>query len=98
MANNYLTKNAKIQIKKILGHDDLSRVSTWADEIKSDPKWDHAWNWHFCTIPDGEDYIKGKYNGDVIEKIREFRGNEIAMIFQVPVSMHHPFGQYFFPY
>ncbi len=72
VANNYLTKNAKMQIKKILGHNDLSRVSTWADEIKSDPKWDHAWNWHFCTIPDGEDYIKGKYNGDVIEKIREF--------------------------
>ena len=72
VANNYLTKNARLQIKKILGHDDLSRVSTWADEIKSDSKWDHAWSWHFCTIPDNEVYIKGAYDGDAIEKIIDF--------------------------
>ena len=74
VANTYLTKNAQMQIKRILGHNDLSRVSTWADEIKSDPDWKHAWNWHFCTIPDGEDYETGKYTGDAVEKIKEFSG------------------------
>ena len=72
VANNYLTKNAQMKIKRILGHNDLSRVSTWADEIKSDPEWKHAWDWHFCTIPDGEDYETGKYAGDAVEKVLEF--------------------------
>ena len=31
VAETYLTGNAKMQIKKILGHTDLSRVSTWSD-------------------------------------------------------------------
>tara|TARA_B100000029_G_scaffold95753_1_gene85809 strand:+ start:2292 stop:3050 length:759 start_codon:yes stop_codon:yes gene_type:complete len=72
VANTYLTKNAKMQVKRILGHEDLSRVSTWADEIKSDPNWDHAWDWHFCTIPDGEEYIPGKHSGKAVEKMNDF--------------------------
>lgn len=72
VAEQYITKNAKIQIKRILGHSDLSRVSTWADEIKSDPNWKHAWDWHFCTIPDGEDYSPGEHKGKAIEKMNDF--------------------------
>ena len=72
VAETYLTKNAKMQIQRILGHHDLSRVSTWADEIKSDPNWKHAWDWHFCTIPDGENYEAGKYTGDAIDKVEQF--------------------------
>ncbi|MBT3945603.1 MAG: S1/P1 Nuclease [Candidatus Marinimicrobia bacterium] len=72
VAEQYITKNAELQIKRILGHSDLSRVSTWADEIKSDPNWKHAWDWHFCTIPDNENYISGKYTGDAIEKMNDF--------------------------
>ena len=49
VAETYLTKNAKMQIQRFLGHHDLSRVSTWADEIKSDPNWKHAWDWHFWS-------------------------------------------------
>ena len=72
VAETYLTENAKMQIKKLMGHHDLSKISTWADEIKSDPDWDHAWDWHYCTIPDGEKYEPGKYRGDAIEKINKF--------------------------
>ena len=72
VAEKYLTKNANMQIKKILGHNDLSRVSTWADEIKSDPNWKHAYDWHWCTIPDGEKYETGKHTGNAIEKVNEF--------------------------
>ena len=72
VAETYLTKNAKVQIKKLIGHNDLSRLSNWADEIKSDSKWDHAWDWHYCTVPDNEDYEKGKHKGLAIEKVNEF--------------------------
>ncbi|MBT3501381.1 MAG: S1/P1 Nuclease [Candidatus Marinimicrobia bacterium] len=72
VAETYLTKNTKNQIKKLMGHHDLSRLSNWADEIKSDPDWKHAWDWHFCTIPDGQEYISGKNTGVAIEKVNEF--------------------------
>ena len=64
IAETYLTKNAKTQIKKLMGHHDLSRMSNWADEIKSDPDWKIANDWHWCTNPDGESYKKDKYSGN----------------------------------
>ena len=72
VAETYLTKNAKTQIKKLMGHHDLSRMSNWADEIKSDPDWQHANDWHWCTVPDGEDYEMGKHKGLAAEKVKEF--------------------------
>ena len=72
VAETYLTKNAKAQIKKLMGHHDLSRMSYWADHIKSDPDWKHANDWHWCTVPDGENYEKGKHKGLAVEKVREF--------------------------
>jgi len=68
----YLTKNAKIQIKKLMGHHDLSRMGNWADEIKSDPEWKIANDWHWCTIPDNEEYEKGKHSGLAVEKVTDF--------------------------
>ena len=72
IASKYLTKNAKLQIRKLIGHQDLSRISNWADEIKSDPNWSHSYDWHYCTIPDGEKHIQGKHKGKAIEKSKEF--------------------------
>ena len=72
VAETYLTKNAKTQIKKLMGHHDLSRMSNWADEIKSDPSWKIANDWHWCTIPDGELYEKDKHSGKAVEKVNDF--------------------------
>ena len=72
VAETYLTKNAKTQIKKLMGHHDLSRMSNWADEIKSDPSWKIANDWHWCTIPDGEVYEKDKHSGKAVEKVNDF--------------------------
>jgi|TARA_Y100000992_G_scaffold42410_1_gene24094 hypothetical protein len=72
IAETYLTKNAKTQIKKLMGHHDLSRMSNWADEIKSDPSWKIANDWHWCTIPDGELYEKDKHSGKAVEKVNDF--------------------------
>ena len=72
VAENYLSEVAKTEIKKLLGHHDISRISNWADEIRSDPTWGHASDWHYCTIPDNEQYKKGKHAGKAVEKINEF--------------------------
>ena len=72
IAETYLTKNAKTQIKKLMGHHDLSRMSNWADEIKSDPSWKIANDRHWCTIPDGELYEKDKHSGKAVEKVNDF--------------------------
>jgi len=72
IASEYLTKNAKLQIRKLIGHEDLSRISNWADEIKSDPNWSHSFDWHYCTVPNGERYITGQHKGLAVEKSKEF--------------------------
>ena len=77
IAEKYLTKNAKIQIKKLIGHHDISRMANWADEIKSDPSWKKANDWHYCTIPDSEKYEFQEKNGKAVEKVNEF--HQIAL-------------------
>jgi len=72
IAEKYLTKNAKTQIKKLIGHHDISRMANWADEIKSDPSWKKANDWHYCTIPDSEKYEFQEKNGKAVEKVNEF--------------------------
>ena len=76
VAEDRLSNKAKREIKRIMGHHDLAYLSFWGDEIRSDPNWRHASTWHYATIPDGENYVKGKHRGDIIEKIKEF--SEIA--------------------
>jgi hypothetical protein len=72
ISEKYLTKNAKVQIKKLIGHHDISRLANWADEIKSDPEWNKANDWHYCTIPDGEEYNPNKDGGKAVQKVNEF--------------------------
>ena len=47
-------------------------MSNWADEIKSDPNWEIANDWHWCTIPDGKLYEKDKHSGKAVEKVNDF--------------------------
>ncbi len=72
IAEDNLTRKARKAVRAILGHTDLAAVSTWADEIKSDPDWDHAYNWHWVTIPYGEVYSPERSNGKAGVKIEEF--------------------------
>lgn len=72
ISEKYLTKNAKLQIKKLIGHHDISRLANWADEVKSDPKWRKADDWHYCTIPDGEVYNPNNNGGKAVQKVNEF--------------------------
>ena len=103
IAEKHLTLNSRIAISSILGHTDLASVSTWADEIKSDSTWDHAYDWHWATIPDNEQYIAGKYSGKAVEKAKYFLESlvlqktnrfekEIALKFLVHIigDLHQP--------
>jgi hypothetical protein len=73
-AERHLTKQASLGVQLLLGQDSLAEVSTWADDIRSDPKWKRASVWHYVTIEDNETYETSKKNpaGDVIERIRKY--------------------------
>lgn len=74
IAQRNLTPKALKAIKDLAGEDNLSRLSTWADEIKSDPKMDHSSPWHYVSIPNGKTYFDQKRNkeGDIIEALYRF--------------------------
>lgn len=72
IAEDNLSRKAKKAIVEILGHSDLAYVSTWADDIKSDDSWDHAYTWHWTTIPEGAEYDADKSDGQAAAKIDEF--------------------------
>lgn len=103
IAEQHLTEDAKRGVSSILGHSSLAMVSTWADEIKSDPDWKYAYDWHWTTIPDGENFETGKRSGKAVEKVQEFLSllksgngtqseNEVALKFLVHLigDLHQP--------
>ncbi|MDZ7717053.1 MAG: S1/P1 nuclease [Balneolaceae bacterium] len=72
IASAYLTDEAKEHVKRILEGESMAIASTWMDEIKSDPAYDHTHDWHWVTIPDGMTYDETEKNpnGDLINTIR----------------------------
>ena len=51
VAENHLTKKAKDKINFLLDGNSLANVSTYADEIKSDKKYNYISKWHYVNIP-----------------------------------------------
>jgi hypothetical protein len=74
IAQRNLDANAKKAVKELLGDEDLSRVSTYADEIRSNRKFDYMGPWHYSNIPNGKTYFDQKRpkEGDVIEALFRF--------------------------
>lgn len=74
IAENHLSPSAKAAVAEILGKETLADVSTWADWIKSDPSWDHAYTWHYVNIGSGETYESSHKNeeGDAVVKLLEY--------------------------
>lgn len=56
IATWHLSKKASRNIEAILGPESLAMVSTWMDEIKSDPSYDYLYSWHYLTVKTGEGY------------------------------------------
>lgn len=74
IAQRHLNKQALKAIKDLAGNEDLSKLSTWPDEIRSDPKMNYTSPWHYVSIPNGKTYFDQKRNkdGDVIEALYRF--------------------------
>jgi len=60
IANDYLKNRTKRKIKKLLDGKSLALVSTYADEIKSDPSMKEYSKWHYINIPEGKRYVEVK--------------------------------------
>ena len=74
IAENHLTDAARKGIAELVGRASLAQISTWADEIKSDPAWRHASPWHYINVPPGQSLEAARRSprGDVVEAIERF--------------------------
>ena len=73
VATNYLTDNAKFKINKILDGETLVNASTFADDIKSDSRYDKYYDWHFLNMELDDEYedITPSERGDVFIAINK---------------------------
>ena len=77
IAHNHLEPETVAEIELLLGGQSMAAVSTWADDVRSQPNWRHSGPWHYVNIPDGQTYRKSKKarDGDVLYAIERFRKN-----------------------
>ncbi|WP_435133283.1 S1/P1 nuclease [Formosa sp. A9] len=71
IADNYLKGSTKRAIKKLLNRQTLAFVSTYADEIKSDKRYDKFYSWHFVNMEANQSYQDSTKNpdGDIVTGI-----------------------------
>lgn len=71
IAEKYLTKKTKKCIDELLKGQSLAFVSTYADEIKSDRKYNKYYSWHYVNMDLDETYDKAEKNpqGDLVTGI-----------------------------
>jgi hypothetical protein len=53
IAQRHLTPAARRQIADLLGGYSLAEVANWADDLRSDPRFDKYKRLHFATVPNG---------------------------------------------
>ncbi len=76
VAEQYLSKKAKKKINELLNGQSLAFVSTYADDIKSDPAYKKYGTWHYVNLEKGDTvYLKERANpkGDLVSAIEECR-------------------------
>lgn len=68
VAEQHLSKKARLAIEKILRGQSLAMAGTWMDDIKSDSLYDNTHDWHWVTIQTGETYENSVKNpkGDLV--------------------------------
>lgn len=74
IAEQYLSKKAKKKIDEILGGQSLALVSTFGDDIKSDPRYREFGPWHYVNLEEGQtEYSEEEANpaGDLVQGIRK---------------------------
>ncbi|TXE15458.1 S1/P1 nuclease [Psychroserpens burtonensis] len=68
IADNYLKSSTKRKIKKLLNYESLALASTFADEIKSDTRYNKFKTWHYLNMPLDGSYESSEKNpeGDLV--------------------------------
>ena len=66
IAERQLTDNVKEIIYDILDGESLSSVSTWADEMRSNPDWRPYDKWHYVNLPSDIEYMEMKHTQENI--------------------------------
>jgi hypothetical protein len=71
IAEKHLTRKAKRTIDKILKGQSLAFVATYADEIKSDKKYNKYYSWHYINMDLDQTYEQAEKNpkGDLVTGI-----------------------------
>ena len=80
IAEQYLTPAAKNSLIEILGNESLAEVSTYADEMRSNPSefWQKQSSpYHYVTIPDGKNYsdVGAPSQGDAFYALNKYSKN-----------------------
>ena len=72
IAQKHLTPKATKQVNTLLGGMSLAFVSTYADEIRSDDRYDHLAPWHYVNIDQNTRYSEAEKNpkGDIVTAIQ----------------------------
>lgn len=77
IAEHYLSYEAQLVVKELLGHEGLAQASTYPDEQRSNP--DKFWQkkagpWHYVTVPKGEEYTHqhAPKAGDAMTALTQF--------------------------
>ncbi len=56
IAQDLLSPQAQQEVERVLEGKSLAEVSTWMDEVRSDPSFNYMGPWHYVTIPTGQKY------------------------------------------
>jgi hypothetical protein len=72
VAQKHLTPKAAEQVNALLGGMSLAFVSTYADEIRSDDRYDHLAPWHYVNMNQSTRYSEADKNpkGDIVTAIQ----------------------------
>lgn len=71
IADQHTTNKTKRKLKKLLNHQSLALVSTFSDEIKSDPRYREFGVWHYVNMSFEDTYETSTKNpeGDIVTGI-----------------------------
>lgn len=77
IADHYLSRAARHQVRRILGVETLAEASNWPDFMRAstDPFWQKtASPWHYVTVPDGKSYadVGAPPEGDALTALKRF--------------------------
>lgn len=71
IAENHLSTKAKAAVRELLGSESLADVSTWADEVRSQPEMKRTGPWHYLDLPLGLSYpeFQKQVEGMTVENV-----------------------------